>query len=96
MVVGDIVSVINTAIGAQNFQPAAGVEIICLSFMGGTTTFFIGLTNGTTITKAAFSTNTSNGNRPVFGKHGITNTNYLHLNSSSTGYLSGFTGIQIK
>ena len=94
MAVGDIVSSIHNAIGAFTFQPAATVEIICLSFQGGTSVFQIGLTDGANTAYAQFDDNTSTGGRNAFGKHGITNTNYLYIETNVNA--AGFSGIQIK
>jgi|SaaInlStandDraft_2_1057019.scaffolds.fasta_scaffold90094_2 hypothetical protein len=94
MTVGDIVSSIHNAIGVFTFQPAATVEIICLSFQGGTSNFHIGLTDGVNTVYTEFDANASVGGRTPFGKHGITNTNYLYLYTNVDP--AGFSGIQIK
>ena len=94
MAVGDIVSQINDTTG-NNFQPAAGVEIIVLSsFVGTGASWYVGLMDGTnTAHWYNISSQTDIYVHSVLGdKIAINNTNYYY-NSNTAG---GFSGIQIK
>ena len=79
----------------QNFQPAAGIEIIVTAGIGRSADVRFGLTDGVSISWSDYIANTSTGNRLAANiKIGITNTNYLYLFANSTDV--AFTGIQIK
>jgi hypothetical protein len=91
MVVGDVVSGINTGVGAyQYFQPAASVEC-CITHMMGWGTITIAQTNGVLIGKV---NGVSAGYNLVGMKMMINNTNYLGYYADADN--AGYSGIQIK
>tara|TARA_R110000803_G_C11834221_1_gene303713 strand:- start:28 stop:318 length:291 start_codon:yes stop_codon:yes gene_type:complete len=96
MAVGDIISQTYAISGAfENFQPAAGVEILVTSGIGRITQISFGITNGIQPAYIDFDDNTDTGPRNIGNiKIGITNTYYLYFYGQATGL--GFTGIQIK
>jgi len=87
MVAGDVVS----SVTAGNFQPAATIEVIVLSFFQGA--------GGITLTDGVTSPNTyfgawsaaNNANRGGQMNHKVCVTNTIYIN-----YVGGFSGIQIK
>ena len=91
MVVGDIINNVNAGTGFLYLQPAAGVEIMITSCMGGLDVY-CGLSNGVT---DVYAIQTQTVNNTMFNiKVGITNTNYLVYVGSTTG--GSYSGIQIK
>ena len=98
MAVGDVINDVLPTSGAFDFFiPAAGVEIIIMSFSGNNTSSNqIGLADGVNPNSySSFSYNTTVGSRNLYNlKLCITNTNYLVV-YSNTGNTS-YSGIQIK
>ena len=95
MVVGDIINDIFTPSIIQTVVPAAGIEIMVTSLVGGTTVCYIGLDDGVLRAYTDFDENVNIGGRNGANiKIGITNTHYLTLYGN--GNAVGFSGIQIK
>jgi len=94
MTVGDVIN-INMS-GTNNYQPAAGVEIMVLkTFMGDNGSNRYGFTNGTNPTSLYYQPSTYRYDQAGIGtKFGITNSQYYYNTSASPE--KGFSGIQIK
>jgi hypothetical protein len=96
MAIGDVISVITgPTTQYNNYQPAAGVEIIVISAFSGT-----GTTQNTCIFDGTDRACNKQGYSNAFGgsgsntKIGITNSVYL-AQYNAAGF-TGFSGIQIK
>ena len=97
MVVGDVVSGQSTAAGVSvTFQPAVGVEVAITSFFGGTSSFYIALSDGVlnSVVNMNDSSNTVGQRNPCNIKMMINNSLYLLTYANS--YPAGYSGIQIK
>jgi hypothetical protein len=97
MVAGDVVNGQSTGAGVNlTFQPAAGVEVAITSFFGGTSGFYIALSDGTlnSIVNMNDSNTTVGQRNPCNIKCMINNSIYLLVNSNA--YPAGFSGIQTK
>jgi hypothetical protein len=94
MTVGDVIN-INMS-GTDNYQPAAGVEIMVLkTFMGDNGSNRYGFTDGTQSTNLFYQPSTFRYDQAGIGtKFGITNSQYYY--NTSTAAEKGFSGIQIK